>query len=83
MYKTTLKIDDMMCSMCEVHVNDLIRNKIPGARKIKSSYRKGESTFMSEEAPDEQMLKEAFTGIGYEVKSMQTEAVERKGMFGR
>ena len=83
MYKTTLKIDDMMCSMCEVHVNDLIRNKIPEAKKIKSSHKKGESTFISEEAPDEQMLKEAFTGIGYELISMQTEAVEKKGLFGR
>ena len=82
MYKTTLKIDDMMCTMCEVHVNDLIRNKLPGAKKIKSSYKKGESTFMSEEEPDEKMLKEAFSEIGYEIKSMQTEAVEKKGLFG-
>lgn len=82
MYKTTLMIDDMMCTMCEVHVNDLIRNKLPGAKKIKSSYKKGESTFMSEEEPDEKKLKEAFSEIGYEIKSMQTEAVEKKGLFG-
>lgn len=25
MYKTTLKIDDMMCDMCEAHVNDGVR----------------------------------------------------------
>ncbi len=43
MYKTTLKIDDMMCNMCEVHVNDVIRNKVPKAKKIKSSHKKGES----------------------------------------
>ena len=82
MYKTTLEIDDMMCTMCEVHVNDLIRNKLPGAKKIKSSYKKGESTFMSEEEPDEKMLKESFSEIGYEIKSMQTETVEKKGLFG-
>lgn len=26
MVKTVLKIDGMMCSMCESHMNDLIRN---------------------------------------------------------
>ncbi len=25
MVKTTLKIDGMMCSMCEAHMNDLVR----------------------------------------------------------
>lgn len=82
MYKTTLKIDDMMCSMCEVHVNDLIRNTVPGAKKIKSSHKKGESSFISKEEPDEQMLKEEFSKLGYEISSMQTEAIEKKGLFG-
>ena len=27
MVKTTLKIDGMMCSMCEAHMNDLVRQK--------------------------------------------------------
>ena len=26
MYQTTLKIDGMMCGMCESHINDAIRN---------------------------------------------------------
>ena len=26
MIKTTLKIDGMMCGMCESHINDTIRN---------------------------------------------------------
>lgn len=29
MVKTTLKIDGMMCGMCESHVNDAIRNAFP------------------------------------------------------
>ena len=28
MIKTTLKIDGMMCGMCEAHMNDLIRKDI-------------------------------------------------------
>ncbi len=31
MIKTTLKIDGMMCSMCEAHFCDVIRRAVPGA----------------------------------------------------
>ena len=33
MIKTTLKIDGMMCSMCEAHINEVIRKTVPGAKK--------------------------------------------------
>ena len=36
MYKTTIKIDGMMCGMCESHINIAIRNKIT-VKKIPSS----------------------------------------------
>ena len=29
MYKTTLKIDGMMCGMCEAHVCDAVRKAVP------------------------------------------------------
>ena len=34
MYKTTLKIEGMMCGMCEAHVADVIRKTLPGAKKV-------------------------------------------------
>ena len=55
MVKTTLKIDGMMCGMCEAHVNDVIRKVVPDAQKVKSSHIKGESTFISEQEIDEQI----------------------------
>ena len=33
MLKTTLKIDGMMCAMCEAHIKDVIRRTIPLAKK--------------------------------------------------
>ena len=41
----TLNIDGMRCSMCESHVNDLIR-KVDGTKKIKSSHLSNTSTFV-------------------------------------
>ena len=37
MFKTVLKIDGMMCGMCEAHVNDAIRKAIPVAFSRKQS----------------------------------------------
>ena len=41
MYQTTLKIDGMMCGMCESHINDTIR-KAAAVKKVSSSHTKGE-----------------------------------------
>ncbi len=35
MYKTTVKIDGMMCGMCESHVNDAIRAKM-SVKKVRT-----------------------------------------------
>ena len=46
MNKITLKIDGMMCGMCEAHINDTIRKVYPKAKKVASSHSKGETTFL-------------------------------------
>ena len=37
MFETTVKIDGMMCGMCEAHVNDAIRSKL-NVKKVTSSH---------------------------------------------
>ena len=49
MLKTVLKIDGMMCGMCESHMNDLIRKHCK-VKKVSSSAKKGETVVISEEA---------------------------------
>ena len=83
MIKTTLKIDGMMCSMCEAHINDVIRKTIPGAKKVVSSHTRGETTFLTEAAPDESLLREAIAATGYTCQSVTSEAFEKKGLFRR
>ena len=69
MFKTTLKIDGMMCGMCEAHIADVIRKKVPNAKKVSASHSKGIATFLSEDAPSEDELKEAIAKTGYTVFS--------------
>ncbi len=83
MYKTTLKIDGMMCSMCEAHINDVIRKAVPTARKLSASHKKGEAGFLSEELPDEKLLKDAVDATGYSCLSVTTEPYEKKGLLSR
>jgi copper chaperone CopZ len=82
MIKTTLKIDGMMCSMCEAHINDLIRKAVPGAKKVAASHTKGEAGFLTEEAVDENSLKEAIAATGYTCTAVTSEPYEKKGLFG-
>ena len=42
MVQTTLKVDGMMCSMCESHVNEVVR-KTAQVEKVTSSHTKGET----------------------------------------
>lgn len=81
MYKTTIKIDGMMCTMCEAHINDAIRAAFPNAKKVKSSHIKGESSFISEEQADEDKIREAVGKTGYTMISCSSEVYEKK-LFG-
>ena len=42
MVKITLKIDGMMCGMCEAHINDAIRSHFT-VQRVSSSHKKGET----------------------------------------
>ncbi|MDY3051615.1 MAG: cation transporter [Ndongobacter sp.] len=65
MIKTTMKIDGMMCGMCEAHIRDTIRKAIPAAKKVAASKRKKEASFITEEAVDVELLKAAIDATGY------------------
>lgn len=69
MLKITLKIDGMMCGMCEAHINDAIRSHFP-AKKVSSSRRKGETVFYMAEAPDMERLQAILHETGYELKGV-------------
>ena len=78
MVKTTLKIDGMMCGMCESHINDAIRNAFT-IKKVSSSHTKGETIIISNDALDEEKIKEVISKTGYELKSFENAHYEKKG----
>ena len=77
MLKIVLKIDGMMCGMCESHMNDLIR-KLYNVKKVTSSASKGETIMYIKEEPDMSRLEAEAECIGYKVLSVSKEEVEDK-----
>ena len=83
MIKTILKIDGMVCGMCEAHVCDTIRKAVPSAKKVEASRSKKEASFLTEEAVDPTALKAAIDATGYTCMAIASVPYEKKGLFGR
>jgi copper chaperone CopZ len=82
MNKITVKIDGMMCGMCESHINDAIRNGF-SVKKVTSSHTKGETVILTEENLSEAQLRAAIDPTGYRVQGVTVEPYEKKGFLGR
>lgn len=81
MEKITVKIDGMMCGMCESHVNESIRNAF-SVKKVTSSQAKGETIILTEKDLDEKKLKETIDKTGYQLLSISKSPYgKKKGLF--
>ena len=65
MIETIVKVDGMMCGMCESHVNEAVRKAFPEAKKVTSSQAKGQTVIHSEQPLDEQKLRDAINATGF------------------
>ena len=80
--KTTMKIEGIMCSMCEAHVCDAIRKAVPAAKKVAASRSKKEASFLTEEPVDNESQKAAIDATGYNCLGIESAPYEKKGLFG-
>jgi len=83
MIRTTLKIEGMLCGMCEAHVCDAIRKAVPAAKKVTASRAKKEAAFVTDGAVDADALKAAVDATGYTCLSVLSQPYEKKGWFRR
>lgn len=81
MIKITMKIDGMMCPMCESHVNDAVRKAFP-VKKITSSHNKGDTVILTEQDISEEQLRRVIEPTGYRVLAVSKENYQKKGLFG-
>ncbi len=82
MIVTTVKIDGMMCGMCEAHVNDVIRRTF-SVKTVKASYKKGIAELVTTEVPDIEKLRAAIVGVGYRVLEISHKPYQKKSIFSK
>ena len=51
MIETKVRVDGMMCGMCEAHINGAVRAAF-SVKKVSSSHAKGETVILSEQPLD-------------------------------
>ena len=74
MVKTTVKIDGMMCGMCEAHMNDAFRKNFK-VKKVTSSHSKKQSEIISNEPLDADAVKKVVDETGYTFVSVSSENI--------
>ncbi len=82
MVKITLGIDGMNCGMCEMHVNNAIKEGFD-VKRVESSHEKKVTVLVSKNDISENELRDAIAKAGFAVTSFQKEPYEKKGIFGR
>ncbi len=80
MIETTIKIDGMMCDMCEAHVNEAVRNAVK-VKKVSSSHKKGLAVILSETPIDMKPVEKALGEYGYRILAIDSKEAEKKGFF--
>ena len=80
MNKYILKINGMRCSMCESHINDAIRKKLP-IKKVKSSHIKNVTIIISDGDISNELFHDIIDPTGYELVDIKKEEA-KKSLFG-
>ena len=81
MIETIVKVDGMMCGMCEGHINDAIRSHFP-VKKVSSSHSKGRTVIRSQEALDREQLVRVINDTGYQAGEVVSRPLEKRGLLG-
>ncbi len=82
MIKITLKVDGMMCPMCETHANDAIRNNFK-VEKAVSSHKDGETVIIAQSDISDSELESAIGAVGYKVITVSREEYVKRGFFSK
>ncbi len=80
MVRITLGIEGMACGMCEVHINEAVRNAFR-VKKVTSSHTKKQTVIIAEQDIPEQELKDVVAKAGYDAVSVDSEPYEKKGLL--
>lgn len=82
MFKITLKIDGMMCNMCEAHANEAIREEWK-VKKVSSSHKEGKTVIITEQDITNEELARVIEKTGYKLLDVIREPYEKRGLLSK
>ena len=82
MIETIVRVDGMMCGMCESHINDAVRSHFQ-EKKVSSSHTKGQTVIQSQEPLDREQLVRVINDTGYQAGEVVSRPLEKRGLLGR
>ncbi len=80
MIKITLKVEGMMCGMCEAHATRAIQDAFK-VKKVSSSHKDNETVIITENDIADTYLSATIEKAGYQVTNITREPYEKKGLF--
>ena len=75
-----LKIDGMRCTMCETHINDLVRRS-EKVKKVSSSHKKGETRVVMDENLSIDNIIKSVEKDGYKVLKVEEKTWKKTSFF--
>ena len=79
MLRITVKVEGMMCGMCEAHVNDAVRRSLP-VRKVTSDHKKKETVILTEQDIEDSRIEAAIRDSGYTFLGLTREIEAPRGL---
>ena len=79
MIRITVRVDGMMCGMCEAHVNDAVRRSLP-VKKVTSNHKKQETVILTETEIEDSRIEAAIKDSGYTFLGLTREAEQPHGL---
>ena len=80
MIRITVKVDGMMCGMCEAHVNDTVRKHLT-VKKVASNHKKKETVILAEQDIPDARLESVITESGYTFLGATREEDRPRGLM--
>lgn len=80
MTRYIVRIDGMMCGMCEAHMNDAIRNRFK-VKSVESSHSERRTVIVTEQPLDVEELGRLVAQTGYTLIDIIVEPYEKKGFL--
>ena len=82
MLRITVKVDGMMCGMCEAHVNDTVRRSLP-VQKVTSNHKKGITVILARQDIPDSRIEAVIRDSGYTPTGIIREAESPRGLKAR